>query len=122
MDFTFADDLSSEQADQLVRETVENFNSYLNRWPDPRTVAGAVVEWFGEGCILRDVHGREFIDCLGGFGVFARGHRHPKVVNAFRQQIDRIAHHFHRTPNPRSADAAQPLAGLTPSAVRVTRG
>ena len=49
MDFNFADDLSAEQADQLVRETVENFNSYLNRWPDPRTVDAAVVEWFGEG-------------------------------------------------------------------------
>ena len=61
MDFTFEDDLSSEQADQLVRETVENFNSYLNRWTDPRTVEGVVVEWFGEGCILRDVSGRETV-------------------------------------------------------------
>ena len=93
MDFNFEDDLSSEQADQLVRETVENFNSYLNRWPDPRTVDAAVVEWFGEGCILRDVHGREFIDCLGGFGIFALGHRHPKIINAIRQQMDRMALH-----------------------------
>jgi PAS domain S-box-containing protein len=89
MDFTFEDDLSSEQADQLAQETVENFNSYLNRWPDPKTVEGAVVEWFGEGCILRDVHGREFIDCLGGFGIFALGHRHPKIINAIKQQMDR---------------------------------
>jgi len=33
MDFTFESDLSSEQADRLVSETVESFNSYLNRWP-----------------------------------------------------------------------------------------
>ncbi len=120
MDFNFADDLSSEQADQLVRETVENFNSYLNRWPDPRTVAGAVVEWFGEGCILRDVHGREFIDCLGGFGIFALGHRHPKIINAIRQQMDRMALHSQWMLNPRSADAARRLAGITPGDLRKT--
>jgi len=114
MDFNFEDDLSSEQADQLVRETVESFNSYLNRWPDPKTPEGAVVEWFGEGCILRDVHGREFIDCLGGFGIFALGHRHPKVIAAIKQQMDRMALHSQWMLNPRSADAARRLAEITP--------
>src|SRR5439155_388683 len=114
MDFNFADDLSSEHADQLVRETVEDFNSYLNRWPDPKTVAGAVVEWFGEGCILRDVSGREFIDCLGGFGIFALGHRHPKIIKAIKQQLDRMALHSQWMLNPRSADAARRLAEITP--------
>jgi putrescine aminotransferase len=120
MDFNFEDDLSSEQADQLVRETVENFNSHLNRWPDPKTVDGAVVEWFGEGCLLRDVHGREFIDCLGGFGIFALGHRHPKVIAAIRQQMDRMALHSQWMLNPRSADAARRLAEITPGNLQKT--
>ena len=120
MDFNFEDDLSSERADRLVGQTVENFNSYLNRWPDPKTVDGAVVEWFGEGCILRDVHGREFIDCLGGFGIFALGHRHPKVIAAIRQQMDRLALHSQWMLNPRSADAARRLAEITPGNLRKT--
>ena len=120
MDFILEDNLSSEQADQLVRETVENFNSYLNRWPDPRTVAGAVVEWYGDGCILRDVHGREFIDCLGGFGIFALGHRHPKIIAAIKQQMDRMALHSQWMLNPRSADAARRLAEITPGNLRKT--
>jgi len=120
MDFNFEDDLSSEQADRLVGETVESFNSYLNRWPDPKTVDGAVVEWFGEGCILRDVHGREFIDCLGGFGIFALGHRHPKVIAAIKQQMDRMALHSQWMLNPRSADAARRLAEITPGNLRKT--
>jgi putrescine aminotransferase len=120
MDFNFEGDLSSEQADRLVEETVESFNSYLNRWPDPRTLDGAVVEWFGEGCILRDVHGREFIDCLGGFGIFALGHRHPKILDAVRKQLDRLALHSQWMLNPRSADAARRLAEITPGNLRKT--
>ncbi|PYS68610.1 MAG: putrescine aminotransferase, partial [Acidobacteria bacterium] len=80
----------AEKAD-IVRECVENFNDYLNRWPEPRVVDGAVVEWQGEGCLLRDIYGREFIDCLGGFGIFALGHRHPKVISAVKAQMDRLA-------------------------------
>ncbi len=120
MDFNVEGDLPSEQADRIVQETVQGFNSYLNRWPDPKTVDGAVVEWFGEGCILRDVHGREFIDCLGGFGIFALGHRHPKVIGAIKQQMDRMALHSQWMLNPRSADAARRLAEITPGNLRKT--
>ena len=122
MDFNFAGDLTSEQQQQLVRETVENFNSYLNRWPEPKPVAGAVVEWIGEGCLLRDVSGREFIDCLGGFGIFAIGHRHPKMIKGIKQRMDRLALHSQWMLNPRSADAAQRLAEITPGNLRKLSG
>jgi len=120
MDFNFEGDLTSEQQQQLVRETVENFNSFLNRWPEPKPVAGAVVEWVGEGCLLRDVTGREFIDCLGGFGIFAIGHRHPKVIQAIKQQMDRMGLHSQWMLNPCSADAARRLAEITPGNLRKT--
>ena len=99
---------------QIVRECVENFNAYLNRWPEPRVVEGAVVEWQGDGCLLRDIHGREFIDCLGGFGIFALGHRHPKVIAAVKAQMDRLALHSQWMMNPVAADAARRLAEITP--------
>ena len=120
MDFNFEGDLTSEQQQQLVRETVENFNGYLNRWPEPRPVAGAVIEWIGDGCLLRDVTGREFIDCLGGFGIFAIGHRHPRMIEAIKQQMDRMGLHSQWMLNPRSADAARRLAEITPGNLRKT--
>jgi putrescine aminotransferase len=120
MNFNFEGDLSPEQQSRIVKETVEDFNAYLNRWPEPKPVAGAVVEWFGEGCILRDVHGREFIDCLGGFGIFALGHRHPKVIAAVKAQLDRMALHSQWMLSPRSADAARRLAEITPGNLRKT--
>ena len=122
MDFNMAGagPLSPEEQSQIVRTTVENFNLYLNRWPEPRPVEGTAVEWIGEGCLLRDVTGREFIDCLGGFGIFALGHRHPKVIEAVKAQMDRLALHSQWMLNPRSADAARRLAEITPGNLRKT--
>ncbi|HEY6121051.1 MAG TPA: aminotransferase class III-fold pyridoxal phosphate-dependent enzyme [Pyrinomonadaceae bacterium] len=120
MDFNIAGPLSSDEKSEIVRKTVEDFNLYLNRWPEPRPVDGAVVEWLGEGCLLRDVTGREFIDCLGGFGIFALGHRHPKVIAAVKAQMDRLALHSQWMLNPRSADAARRLAEITPGKLRKT--
>src|SRR2546428_10289422 len=111
-------ELTSDEKAEIVRECVENFNAYLNRWPEPRVVDGAVVEWQAEGCLLRDIHGREFIDCLGGFGIFALGHRHPKVIAAVKGQMDRLALPSQWMLNPRSADAARGLAGITPGNLR----
>jgi putrescine aminotransferase len=120
MDFNFEGDLTREQQSRIVEATVDSFNQFLNRWPEPKPVAGAVVEWSGEGCILRDVSGREFIDCLGGFGIFALGHRHPKVIAAIKQQMDRLALHSQWMLSPRSADAARRLAEITPGNIRKT--
>jgi putrescine aminotransferase len=111
---------SADEKAGIVRECVENFNDYLNRWPEPRVAAGAVVEWQGEGCLLRDIHGRQFIDCLGGFGIFALGHRHPKVISAVKAQMDRLALHSQWMMNPVAADAARRLAEITPGELRKT--
>ena len=111
---------ASEEKAQIVSECVDNFNAYLNRWPDPRVAEGAVVEWQAEGCLLRDIYGREFIDCLGGFGIFALGHRHPKVIAAVKAQMDRLALHSQWMMNPVAADAARRLADITPGKLRKT--
>jgi len=49
-----------------------------------------VVE--GEGAVVRDLEGREYIDLLGGFGVSILGHSHPKVVEAVRRQAGRLGY------------------------------
>jgi len=119
VNFDDIDHLTPQQQDQLVAETVNDFNQYLNRWPEAKSV-DSIVEWSGEGCLIRDVRGREFIDCLGGFGIFALGHRHPKVIAAIRAQLDRLALHSQWMLNPRSADAARRLAEITPGDLRKT--
>src|SRR4029079_22718 len=108
--------LTPEERDRVVRETVESFNAYLNRWPEPRTVEGAVLEWEGEGCFVRDVYGREFLDCLGGYGIFALGHRHPNVIAEGTAALGRLALHSQHLLNPVAAEAARRLAEITPGA------
>jgi acetylornithine/succinyldiaminopimelate/putrescine aminotransferase len=45
-----------------------------------------------EGCLLYDVNGKEYIDLIGGISVANVGHRHPKVVEAIKKQLDAYMH------------------------------
>ena len=48
------------------------------------------VEATAQGCVLTTKSGREYLDFVGGFGVFTVGHRHPAVVEAAHAQLDRM--------------------------------
>ena len=45
-----------------------------------------------EGCKLIDVNGNEFIDLIGGISVCNVGHRHPKIIEAIKKQLDDYLH------------------------------
>ena len=45
-----------------------------------------------EGCKLFDINGREYIDLIGGISVCNVGHRHPKVIEAIKMQLDSYLH------------------------------
>lgn len=42
--------------------------------------------------MLYDVQGKEYIDLIGGISVANIGHRHPKVVEAIKKQLDAYLH------------------------------
>ena len=46
----------------------------------------------GEGCVLRDASGVEYLDFLAGIAVCSLGHCHPAVVSAVQQQAARLMH------------------------------
>lgn len=95
---------------QIIEESKHNFAEYFNKgWLEYRksvTEAGdwAATEWTGEGAIFRDVLGREYIDCLGGYGMMNHGWGHPDVVAAVKAQLN-------RTPMP-SQELIDPLRGV----------
>ena len=39
-----------------------------------------------------DVNGKEYIDLIGGISVCNVGHRHPKVIEAIKEQLDKYLH------------------------------
>jgi len=45
-----------------------------------------------EGARVWDTDGREYLDFVGGIGVLNTGHRHPKVVEAAKRQLDAVMH------------------------------
>jgi 4-aminobutyrate aminotransferase len=47
----------------------------------------------GEGNIIFDVDGNEFIDMNAGLAVCSVGHSHPKVVKAIKDQVDKFIHY-----------------------------
>ena len=49
----------------------------------------AAVEWSGRGATFVDALGREYIDCLGGYGLLSLGWSHEKVIAAVKAQLDR---------------------------------
>jgi predicted acetylornithine/succinylornithine family transaminase len=58
-----------------------------------RTYRRAPVEFVrGEGSLLWDAEGREYLDFLTGISVCSVGHCHPAVVEAAREQAGRLMH------------------------------
>ncbi|PTQ99425.1 acetylornithine/succinyldiaminopimelate/putrescine aminotransferase [Mucilaginibacter yixingensis] len=45
-----------------------------------------------EGVYMYDAEGKAFIDLISGIGVSNTGHRHPKVIGALKDQLDKYLH------------------------------
>ena len=56
----------------------------------PAVTPIAVVQ--ADGAVITDADGNRLIDFGGGIGVVNTGHRHPALVQAVREQLDRFAH------------------------------
>jgi len=114
-------DIAPAEAEWITHETVESFRDHINpgfleyRKATDARGAGAVVEWSDAGLnSYRDVNGRTYLDCLGGFGIFNVGHRNPKVVKAVMDQLRRQPLHSQDLLDPLRAMLAKTLAMLTP--------
>jgi putrescine aminotransferase len=113
-------ELSLEEKHGFIAETVEAYERHVNRgfigYRKAVTEAGqyAAVEWSGQGSILRDLLGREYIDCLGGYGIFSAGVNHPKILRAIASQMERMALNSQELLEPWRAGLARLLAMVTP--------
>lgn len=102
--------VSVEMGKWIIEESQLNFARHFNKgWLEYRksvTEAGdwAVTEWTGRGARFQDVLGREFIDCLGGYGMMDLGWSHPDVIAAVKAQLE-------HTPMP-SQELIDPLRGV----------
>lgn len=68
----------------------------------------------GEGARVWDVEGREYIDCVGGYGVANVGHSNPMVVRAVQEQAARLMVCAQSYPNDRRAEFLAELVSVLP--------
>lgn len=73
----------------------------------------------GEGALLFDADGTEYLDCSSGHGVANLGHAHPKVAEALYKQASTLITLFESFPNDQRAALMKRLASLVNGLDRV---
>ncbi len=101
-------------------EIMEKYERYINPSSTRlfRFMGLSSVEARAEGWTITDTAGTEFIDCLGGFGMFAVGHRHPKVVEAVERELHNMPMCGKVLFNSPAALLAEKLAEITPGGLQ----
>lgn len=117
-------ELNEAERKKVVKETVEYWTNHVNpgflQYRKSVSTDYTAVEWDDSGAIFRDVNGKEFIDILGGFGIYTVGHRHPKVLKAVRDQLEKQAIHSQELIDPLRTYLAHILSLITPGDLEYT--
>jgi acetylornithine/succinyldiaminopimelate/putrescine aminotransferase len=66
----------------------------------------------GQGCELFDTEGRRYLDTMGGLGVNALGHAHPRMLKVMTEQAATLVHLSPQYSNPWPSLLAQRLCEL----------
>ncbi len=66
------------------------FLEEADRWSAHNYKPLPVVIERGEGCWVWDVEGNRYLDMLAAYSAVNQGHRHPRILEAARQQMERI--------------------------------
>ena len=74
----------------------------------------------GEGALVWDQHGQEYIDCVAGQGVANLGHCHPTVVDAIQKQAKILVTCPEIFYNDQRAKLLEQLSKLGPGAMKQT--
>lgn len=113
--------LTADDTHWLNEQTISGFRDHINpgflEYRKSVTAGGqfAAIEWRATGPnTLIDTNGKEYLDCLGGFGIFNVGHRNPTVVKAVEQQLAKQPLHSQELLDPLRALLAKMLANLAP--------
>jgi len=71
--------MSSKEIIELTKKYGAN-----NYHPLPVVIARA------EGIWVEDVEGKRYMDMLSSYSALNQGHRHPKIIQALKDQADRV--------------------------------
>ncbi|MGH9366541.1 MAG: aminotransferase class III-fold pyridoxal phosphate-dependent enzyme [Thermoanaerobaculia bacterium] len=110
--------LTPVERQRVIEESVRYWSEHVNagflQYRKSVSTDYTAVEWDDEGAVFRDVNGKEFLDLLGGFGIYVAGHRHPKVLKAVREQLEKQAIHSQELIDPLRTYLAHLVSLITP--------
>ncbi len=93
----------TEQAPLLQRWSAVMMNNYGT---PPLALAS------GDGAVVTDVDGNDYVDLLGGIAVNVLGHRHPAVIEAVNRQMNTLGHTSNLYATEPGVALAEALVGL----------
>lgn len=116
--FIHSDSLTDEEKKTITDDTVEYFDKYVSpgwlKYRKSVSTNSATVEWTDHDSICEGLYGEEFIDCLGGFGIYTCGHRNPEIMDTVKAQLDHQALHSQELLDPLRGYLAKAVADITP--------
>lgn len=105
--------------EEIAGRALENSIQHLNPYFANKLCGSeGAVEFRDGGVYTYDTNGKRYLDCLGGYGIFNVGHRHPKVIAAVKAQLDQVCLHSQDLLNPWSAHLASQLAAIAPGDIQ----
>lgn len=102
-----------------TQEIVEKAEKYLITSMVGKLQPVVVAE--AEGAIIKDVTGKEYIDCFAGISVVNAGHCQPEILNAAAQQMKKLVHactYVYYVPP--TIELAERLAQIAPAPLQKT--
>lgn len=113
-----SDKLEDADKELMTKETLDYFDNYVSpgwlKYRKSVSTNSATLEWSDHDSICEGLYGEEFIDCLGGFGIYTCGHRNPYILDTVKAQLDHQALHSQELLDPLRGYLAKAVADITP--------
>ncbi len=81
---TATPEITVSEFDQIVEREKQYLLQTYSRYPLAITR--------GKGVFVYDTEGKKYLDFVGGLGVNALGHAHPRIVKTIREQAAKVIH------------------------------
>lgn len=74
----------TKRQEQLIKNTFLDLTQTMEFLKDP------IIMEKGDGLYCWDKDGKRYFDAIGGIFVAVLGHRHPRIVEAMKKQLDKL--------------------------------
>lgn len=102
----------------MTKETIDHFDNYVSpgwlKYRKSVSTNAAMLEWQDHDSSVVSLYGEDFIDCLGGFGIYTCGHKNKEIVETVKAQLDHQALHSQELLDPLRGYLAKAVAEITP--------